>query len=102
MQYAGGGIPNYGEMFIAREAGAELVGGFGGKTGVMNNDQIVEAVSAGVYSAVSSAMSVSGSNSGQSGEVVLEIDGTKLGRILLPKMNNESKRLGYKPILESR
>ena len=43
-------------MFIAREAGAELVGNVGGKTAVMNNDQIIEAVSNGVYQAVSQAM----------------------------------------------
>ena len=55
-----------GEMFIAREAGPELVGSIGRKTAVANNDQIVEAVSHGVYSAVLAAMSAS--NSGGSGE----------------------------------
>ena len=56
MMMANGGIPDYGQVFIAREAGAELVGGFGSKTAVMNNDQIVEAVSSGVAQAVASVM----------------------------------------------
>ena len=54
--FAEGGIPEYGSLFIAREAGAELVGGFGNQTGVMNNDQIVESVSQGVYEAVLAAL----------------------------------------------
>ncbi len=45
-----------GQMFIAREAGPELVGTLGGHTAVMNNDQIVSSVSDGVYRAVRSAM----------------------------------------------
>lgn len=53
---ASGGIVDYGQLFVAREAGAELVGSFGNKTGVMNNEQIVEAVSSGVYKAVVAAM----------------------------------------------
>lgn len=54
--YALGGFPNEGQLFLAREAGPELVGSIGGHTAVANNDQIVEAVSSGVYQAVSSAM----------------------------------------------
>lgn len=48
-QYATGGFPNMGQMFIAREAGPELVGTIGSRSAVVNNDQIVESVSAGVY-----------------------------------------------------
>lgn len=50
--YAEGGIPGYGELFVAREAGPEFVGSFGSRNVVMNNDQIVAAVSGGVYDAV--------------------------------------------------
>lgn len=49
---AEGGIPGYGELFVAREAGPEFVGSFGSRNVVMNNDQIVAAVSGGVYDAV--------------------------------------------------
>lgn len=52
LSYADGGIPGYGELFVAREAGPEFVGSFGSRNVVMNNDQIVAAVSGGVYDAV--------------------------------------------------
>ena len=43
-----GGFPNEGQLFIAREAGAEMIGAMGRRTAVANNDQIVEGISAGV------------------------------------------------------
>ena len=55
--FAQGGFPDTGQMFLAREAGPELVGTIGSRTAVVNNDQIVQSVSAGVYDAVRSAMS---------------------------------------------
>lgn len=55
LKASGGFVPD-GQLFISREAGPELVGSIGGRTAVANNDQIVEAVSSGVYNAVSSAM----------------------------------------------
>ena len=99
-QLADGGIVDAGQAFIAREAGPELVGSHNGKTGVMNNNQIVQAVSEGVYGAVTSAMKISqaGNSSGEK-ELIINLDGKEMGRVLLPKMNNESKRLGYQPIL---
>ena len=39
------------QLFVAREAGPELVGTIGNHSAVMNNDQIVASVSAGVYRA---------------------------------------------------
>ena len=56
--FADGGYPTSGQVFIARENGLpEMVGSIGGRTAVANNDQIVEAVSIGVYNAVVDAMS---------------------------------------------
>ena len=49
---ADGGFVNTGEMFIAREAGPEMVGRIGSRTAVANNDQITQ----GIASAVESAM----------------------------------------------
>ena len=43
-----GGFVDEGQLFIAREAGAEMVGAIGRKTAVANNDQIVEGITAGV------------------------------------------------------
>ena len=45
---ADGGFVDEGQLFIAREAGAEMVGAMGRRTAVANNDQIVEGISAGV------------------------------------------------------
>ena len=43
-RYADGGFVDQGQLFIAREAGAELVGSIGNRTAVANNDQIVEGI----------------------------------------------------------
>lgn len=72
--YAEGGFPTEGELFVAREAGAEMVGSIGGRTAVANNDQIVEAVSLGVYEAVTAAMK-GGNGDGEPLQVVLKLDG---------------------------
>ena len=49
IQYmADGGFVDEGQLFIARESGAEMVGAMGRRTAVANNDQIVEGISAGV------------------------------------------------------
>lgn len=77
--FANGGFPEEGQLFIAREAGAEMVGTIGGRTAVANNDQIVAGISAGVYEAVSAAMQSGGSNSG-SRTVVLDINGREFMR----------------------
>lgn len=61
-RYATGGFPDVGEMFIAREAGPELVGKMGNRSVVANNDQIVSGIESGVYRAVTSAMSGNGRN----------------------------------------
>ena len=50
-EFAEGGFPKVGQLFIAREAGPELVGQMGNRTAVANNAQIVEGISAGVYQA---------------------------------------------------
>ena len=59
---ASGGFVDEGQLFVAREAGAEMVGSMNRHTAVANNDQIVEGISQGVYSAVVAAMSQGGSN----------------------------------------
>ena len=48
---AEGGFPEQGQMFIAREAGAEMVGNIGRRTAVANNDQIVSGIAGGVAEA---------------------------------------------------
>ena len=50
---ASGGFINTGELFVAREAGPEMVGQIGNRTAVANNDQIVQGIASGVAQAQS-------------------------------------------------
>ena len=76
--YKNGGFPDVGEMFVAREAGPELVGKIGNQNAVVNNDQIVAAVSEGVYAAVVSAMRATNGNSGNAQSVNVYLDGKQI------------------------
>ena len=93
--YASGGYPTTGEMFVAREAGPELVGTIGNRSAVVNNDQIVDSVSKGVYQAVSSAMSQSG------GDKVVEakVNDKVLFEVMVSRARQETMRTGYNPLL---
>lgn len=92
--FASGGFPSMGQMFIAREAGPELVGTIGSRSAVVNNDQIVESVSAGVYRAVRDAMA--GQNGGP---LQLIMDGTKVAEVVSRNVNAITQRSGRCPIL---
>ena len=46
-----GGFVDSGQLFVAREAGPELVGTIGGQTAVANNDQIISGIASGVAQA---------------------------------------------------
>lgn len=73
--FASGGIVPSGQMFIAREAGPELVGTLGGHTAVANNQQIVT----GIYEGVKAAMQDAGSsNSGGTMNVNVYLDGKQI------------------------
>ena len=50
-QFATGGYPDSGQLFLARESGPEMVGTIGGSTAVANNDQIVAGIQNGVAAA---------------------------------------------------
>jgi 2-keto-3-deoxy-L-rhamnonate aldolase RhmA len=76
--YENGGFPEQGQLFVAREAGAEMVGSIGNKAAVVNNDQIIEGVSQGVYEAVVAALSASGVNEKQSSVVKVYLDGKEI------------------------
>ena len=98
-KYAGGGDPIGGQLFIAREAGPELVGSLNGRgTAVMNNDQIVASVADGVARAVASVM---GSGSGQGGSQPIEVyvDGERLFRVVVNRNNSEVAKTGASPLL---
>ncbi|MEG2116048.1 MAG: hypothetical protein RRZ69_00025 [Clostridia bacterium] len=84
-KFAQGGYPDRGQMFIANEAGAELVGNIGGRTSVANNDMIVKGIEEAAYRGVSRAMSERGGNSGGTvkfeGKLVTENENSVLNAI---------------------
>lgn len=94
---AGGGIPDYGTMFIAGEAGPEIVGKIGNKTGVANSGQISEIIASemarqggggsndeAVARAVASALS----------GMELKVDGDSFGRIAVKTINKRRQTSG--------
>lgn len=89
---ASGGMPQKGSMFIAGEAGPELVGRMGTNSAVMNNDQIVDSVSRGVAEAVSAVLG----NGGQ--DVNIYLDGRVLGSAVVNYINKESRVLGARVV----
>ena len=49
--YASGGFPIQGDLFVANESGAELVGSINGRTSVANQQEIIDGIARGVESA---------------------------------------------------
>lgn len=102
-KYASGGMPNMGQLFVAREKGPELVSTLKGHTAVMNNDQIVASVSQGVSDAVYNVMTpvltslVSSINRMNSSGTPLYVEGVSEGDIVKITQNansNYKKRYG--------
>jgi hypothetical protein len=81
-----------GQLFIAREAGPELVGTIAGHTSVMNNDQIVASVSDGVARAVRSVMA----SGNQKVNVLFKVEGDPNGifRVTQQKANEYYRATG--------
>jgi len=87
--FATGGFPDAGQLFVAREAGPEMVGTIGGRTAVANNDQIVQGISAGVYDAVVAAM---GNRGG--GSVSINVNGKQFVRAIYNDLKSVSTEHG--------
>ena len=60
--FANGGFPDSGQMFVAREAGPELVGTIGNRTAVANNNQIIAGIEEAAYRGFMRALSEQGGN----------------------------------------
>lgn len=93
-KYERGGIPDRGQLFIANEAGPELVGNIGGHTSVANNAMITAAIEEAAYRGFVRANSEGGSSS-----MSLTIKGDAvrndaLVRALMPALKTEVKRQG--------
>lgn len=95
--YSQGGFPDMGELFVAREAGAEMVGSINGHTAVANNDQIVTAVSQGVYNAVLSAMN--NDSSGNNINLNVTLDGETVFKSVVKHNNKKVMQTGSSPLI---
>jgi hypothetical protein len=89
--YATGGFVDNGDLFIANERGAEMVGSIGNQTAVANNDQITQAIATATYNAMSKALS---ENNG-SVTFVVEGDGDQMYKIWQKKNREYERRTGY-------
>lgn len=95
---AGGGFPDTGQMFIAREAGPELVGRIGRRTAVANNDQIVQGIASAVRSAMVGANSPNG---GGTTRITVQnvLNGRAIGESVIEYHNGKVKQTGHSPLL---
>lgn len=82
--FASGGFPDSGQVFVARENGMpEMIGRFGNQTAVANNEQIQQGIAQGVAIAMQPIEDILLQiyNNG------LQIDGEKVSKVLAPSMN---------------
>lgn len=92
---ASGGMVMPGQLFVANERGPELVGRYGNRTGVMNNDQITASVSDGVADGVYRAMMSAMQNNRNSGNgdmhITIDIGGEKFVSKVVSQYNKMKK-----------
>lgn len=68
----------------------------------LENTSFIDTFSSAIGSAVMNALKFSGgSNSQQSGDVILSIDGVQFARAIMPGMQKEQSRIGNKVIIQS-
>lgn len=93
---AKGGFVDKGQLFVANERGAEMVGKMGSHSTVANNQQIVDGIEAGVYNAmIQAAMVMNSSTDGETGkpiQITVEVDGEVLGRKTYKSMKDMERR----------
>ena len=91
-QYASGGYPSAGSMFIAGEpgAGAEWVGDINGRTAVLNSEQMAAAI----YSAMNTALANNPSGGGD-----IYLDGEVIYRNTVRRNNNAVRATGRSALL---
>ena len=91
---ANGGLVSSGQLFVANESGPELVGRYGNRTGVVNNDQITESISSGVEAGVYNAMMAVLSQNSQSGgdlNITVKVGNTTLVKEVVKGYNQIKK-----------
>lgn len=88
--YAEGGFPKAGELFVAREAGAEMVGKIGNQTAVANNDQITTSITNALITALNSY----GFGDNKPSTTIVNIGGKKVYEGVGDYVDSENDRYG--------
>lgn len=86
----GGSIPNSGSIFVANERGPEVVANMGRSTGIMNTDQMEEAIASGMMKALAS--------SNQNVQVILNGDAASFFTAMVKENNSSIMRTGASPL----
>lgn len=92
---ANGGFVDEGQLFVAREAGAELVGSMNGKTAVANNDQIVKGIENGVARGMVKALSSSEIGGNPTFYVKAQFGDEEITDWIRVKQNQNNRQFGY-------
>lgn len=99
--FAGGGFPTKGQMFIANEAGPEMIGTMDGRTAVANNNQITtgiaSAVYPAVYNAVVAAFSRFGGNNNQ--QIKVYVGDKEVTNYFVEYVRSQTKTTGINPVM---
>lgn len=94
-QYATGGFPDYGQLFIANEDAPELVGTIGRQTAVANTQQIVQGIAAGVAEANMQQNALLREQNELLREILAKEGATYLdGKVLLRSVERASRNTG--------
>lgn len=76
--YASGGFPQTGQLFMANEAGPELVGNIGRRTAVANQGQITEGIATATYNAISRALAENKGNGNSTPYITVNVGNERL------------------------
>lgn len=97
-RYAGG-TANAGSMFIAGEAGPELVGHVGGRTEVLNESQLASVMQSAVAEGMQAAMSQMGGGGNVTVNVTLQGDARRIFEVVKNENNSRVMQTGKAQLL---
>ena len=97
-RYAGGTV-NAGSMFIAGEAGPELVGHVGGRTEVLNESQLASVMQSAVAEGMQTAMSQMGGSGNVTVNVTLQGDARRIFEVVKNENNSRVMQTGKAQLL---
>lgn len=92
--YESGGFPEQGQLFFANENGPELIGNIGNRAAVANQDQIIEGIASGTYTAISRAFQENKGNNDMNPYFVINLGNERLYNGYAKHKDNENNMYG--------